>query len=643
MKTLKTLALFAGLCSMQPVFAQTDAHLKLSDAYPAAGENITLSYDPTGTVVDGKKDITGVAYFLDNKNYPAADVVLKEDGKLLKGEFTIPENTKAFYVKISSGNQIDNNGDKGYVYLIYKDKQPVAGAYAMHGYMLSSGMGNAFAKIKADVPAGLKLYKKEFTLHPASENEYQTNYEVLIARTPEYKEATAKKIAALEASSDEKDMMLAATLLRATRNTKGADSLTAIIKAKFPAGIAAKNEMLTAVSKEKDPAQKEALYSAYISKYPDIEKAMQDNFKFQIAMAYLGKGDMDNFHKYESQLTDKSNLAMGMNNTAYTWAKTGEHLAEADKLSKQSLAIETEKMNNPTAGMYAPPSQVKRNSKGAYDMFADTYAYVLYKEGKYDEALKYQEPLMTNGMNGAEVNEHYVLILDALGKTDKAKEVAEKSVKDGKSSEAIKDILKKDYIKQKGSEAGYDQYLAALGEQSKNKALADLAKTMIKTPAPAFTLKDVDGKTVSLSDLKGKTVVVDFWATWCGPCKASFPGMQIAVNKYKDDANVKFLFIDTWETDENYLAGVKKFIADNKYSFHVLMDEKGTDGKQSKVVSSFDVSGIPTKFIIDKNGDIRFKYIGYSGSTDKVVDEVVNMIEMTNNPDQANVKASLGK
>lgn len=73
------------------------------------------------------------------------------------------------------------------------------------------------------------------------------------------------------------------------------------------------------------------------------------------------------------------------------------------------------------------------------------------------------------------------------------------------------------------------------------------ADSMLNSPAPHFILKDLNGKTVSLSDYKGKTLVLEFWATWCPYCRKSFPSTQLLLNKYKDDANVKFLFIDTRE------------------------------------------------------------------------------------------------
>jgi thiol-disulfide isomerase/thioredoxin len=148
----------------------------------------------------------------------------------------------------------------------------------------------------------------------------------------------------------------------------------------------------------------------------------------------------------------------------------------------------------------------------------------------------------------------------------------------------------------------------------------DLVKDRVNQPAVDFALKNLEGKIVKLSDLRGKVVVVDFWATWCGPCKASFPYLQKVYNKYKDNPKVVILAVNTWENvsgkeKENL---VKKFMVDNKYTFPVLYDEG--------FVEKYGVSGIPTKFVIDKKGMVQFKTIGFTG--EKMVEEMTMQLDI---------------
>lgn len=141
-----------------------------------------------------------------------------------------------------------------------------------------------------------------------------------------------------------------------------------------------------------------------------------------------------------------------------------------------------------------------------------------------------------------------------------------------------------------------------------NTGQQGIDKDEIKISAQDFELDTLNGNRIKLSDLKGKVVVINFFATWCPPCRAEMPGFISTMEKYaKDNESVVFLFVDVDEDSET----VKEFLKERNYTIDPLMD------KGAEVYSKYTLrGGIPTTTIVDEDGKIAAQHEGLMESGD---------------------------
>ncbi|GAB1490199.1 hypothetical protein MASR2M8_26580 [Opitutaceae bacterium] len=141
---------------------------------------------------------------------------------------------------------------------------------------------------------------------------------------------------------------------------------------------------------------------------------------------------------------------------------------------------------------------------------------------------------------------------------------------------------------------------SASGPTAAVAPVAKVASLPVIGPAPAWTMKDITGREVTSEEYKGKIVVVDFWATWCGPCKEEIPGYIELQKKYADKG---FVIVGV-SLDQQGPPVVKRYAESMKINYPLVM------GDDSVVAAFGGIDAIPTTFLIDRDGNIRHKKVG---------------------------------
>jgi len=663
MRTQRYIILLLLISMSFHVFAQSGPNFKTIPEIVHNGDTMDIIYDAQNTPLENHKKVSAVMYMYRNYKWSAADILLKRVDNKWQNQIAVPNDCGLIAFKFFADTTIDNNHDQGY-FVMMRDKvhteKMAKGAYAGWGLARSPGYGmdiKGYIKFKGITDSATYHWlNQEISYNQESKSILAYPYAIALQKT--FKDTSGPRLQRVvdylkRPDATENDLLSARKLLKQIMPDKRLqDSIDQVLMNRFPKGSLARLSAFKQLPQPNTSDIKAALEASekFINDFP--EKDANRNFDLENRLNYeVIKQNIivlsAYFQKNYTEL-DKYLGGLAFPTIMNVYYKIVDIPLKRKEVDFKILLSVSEKiikhaeylrLNQPDDYSYLSPKEWQSFVDLTIAMqFATDHIILLNDAKRYDQALIFADKTQPYfGYKNATFNNQLAGTLLKLNATARLKTVLEKSIFENQASPEMLTMLRSIYLKEKGNDQGFDIYLSGLKNTlEKDKMLKQVEKQKINIPMEDFNMLDQTGKSVSLKDLRGKTVVFDFWATWCIPCKASFPGMKMAVEQYAKDPDVIFYFIDTEEHGDDYKQEIAKYLKDNNYPFQVLFDnkvpgEKATGELFNRVCKTFKISGIPQKIVVDKNGVAKYISIGFNGSATALADEISHMVESTKN------------
>lgn len=604
----------------------SSSELTISPEKAKPGETVTFSYVPGDKNLTSRDKFTLYVYSYSRELPEVKSIELKKSGKKWTGTYQIDKNAYGLVAKIKLDRENeDNNQGKGYIFALYTpDGKLVPGHKA--GLALAYTSWGQLVGINQDLDQALRLTEEDFQTNPQIKKQFVNSYlRLLQAIKPEgWDKKTQAFLDEISTQPDLDDSTLT-TLYRFYAQMGNQEKAMAIFQEaqKNPKGEFFQIQAVMQLQSIQDSKQRIDFFKKFQAEFPDskylesiIGMITQDFFqekKLDEAVTFLEENREKVQPYYFYAIASQASQTEGQSDLALKAIDSG-------------ILLLNDQLKNPEKfkpAYYTAEEWQEEMESNLRPMFLSLKGNLLMKKGKTEEAsATFKEAYEITQGEQVGISVDYSKALLQNKNYAEAKTVLETTARKGFTNQELMDLLRQAYVGLHNSEEGWKKYQKDIETTATDFLKTELKKKMTDKPAPAFELKDLQGKLVKLSDYQGKVVVLDFWATWCGPCLGSFPGMKQLVEEYQQDPTVAFVFVNTWQDEANKEQVVKEFLEKNQYPFYVLMDT------ENKVVARYGVSGIPTKFVIDPKGKIRFTSVGFEGNTDKMVKEVKLMIDL---------------
>ncbi len=435
------------------------------------------------------------------------------------------------------------------------------------------------------------------------------------------------------------------TLAFQKKDTAAAAKVKAKLLKKYPRGKFARREMAEhlnmsnpeAYIKEAEAFRKAFPISEYIA-HPDDQGYVYVNF-YNAYSRFLYKQKMyDRLEEVMKEMSFDMLVDLYRHTVMFNIMKApidpGSYVDIAEKMTREMIAKAPERYDFYGDGKKVDASQQLKD----LNHYLAVETEILQRSGRNGDAVNCLNRIANPQVRYNQYpqgNEAYVKALVALGRNDEAVKGMEGAASTGLMTKNLTAMLRAHYDNANPKPAAtWDAYLNSLKSPAYLENLkADVMRGMVDEPYMPWTMKSIKDTEVSSASFgKDDIIVLDFWATWCAPCIAALEGMQMAVNKYKNDPHVHFYFVDTQDVPGDK-QGPTRVWKRKGYSFDdmlVLFDNATPGKKDMNLVYKtmfHGTSGIPQKAIL-KNGRLRYRAEGYGGSPSGLEDEIAAVIDI---------------
>lgn len=577
------------IASMVVLFVAAQERVSITPAYPQRGQTVTVTFDPmvkseknAGRQIGAEATAVTLVFSTSNfYNHPYR-IRMEKKGNIYTTSLFLERYACFASFFLESGERTEKPAKGHFEIMVYDQKKtPVLNAVLYRGYSLAQQYGKSPGLAAAEAAE----YRKELKLYPGN---YEAKLRLLTnqmnAATGNQKEKLRQQALKVIADRFYSAPTTSGNLDKVTMGyyiigePQRVDSIRKVVVEKYAGSPLAWDYYAMQIAREKDTARKISLF----------EKALE-NETSETADAF------SDVHRHLFKL----------------------YAAKKDSVNALYHArfMTREKRTPFTPGMYKDITQVLLNNDLALDSAAWYANYTLSMADSFPVGLirywpetGYVYPYTTDSMR-REVH--------STARGNLLSMLALINYKRGRITEANENIdaaLKVSIDKETADNAmlffrqtNQPDRLQQVQEARLKLMAAEVAGKRISRPAPSLRhFITLDGKPLDTNALKNKVILIDFWATWCGPCMEEMPYLQKLYDAYKTNPDVVFMIVNSGA--RNTLADAQKWSGNRKYSFPVYYN---TD---PDVASAFKFNVIPATYIINRQGMIEFSNIGFEGA-----------------------------